>query len=111
MTSIDEALGPGWAILGLDEDPRTAMSAAAMDAWERYGARFFTIRPGTSVVERDELGDPTGQLWDVMCSHGVKFVVVRPDRYVYAATADAHAIGMPLLAAAATRPGGVPRST
>ena len=107
ITHIDDALGPGWAILGLDEDPRTALPAAVAEAWERYGARFLTIRPGTSVVTGDELGDPTGQLWNAMTAHGVKFVVVRPDRYVYAATADARAIGMPMHAAGVPRPVGV----
>jgi 3-(3-hydroxy-phenyl)propionate hydroxylase len=101
ISYIDDALGPGWAILGLDEDPRTAMSASAASAWERFGARFFTIRPGTSVVEGDELGDPTGQLWNVMTTHGVRFLVVRPDRYVFAATADAQAIAPPMFTAEA----------
>jgi 3-(3-hydroxy-phenyl)propionate hydroxylase len=32
-TSIDDALGLGWAILGLDEDPRTAMPATVSQAW------------------------------------------------------------------------------
>jgi 3-(3-hydroxy-phenyl)propionate hydroxylase len=53
------------------------------------------------VVEGEELGDPTGQLWTVMTTHGVRFMVVRPDRYVYAATPDAHAIAPPMFAAAA----------
>ena len=104
MSYIDDALGSEWTILGLDEDPKTAMSPAVATAWEQFGARFLTIRPGTSVVEGDELGDPTGQLWNAMTAHDVKFVVVRPDHYVFAATADAHAIPMPMHAAATSRP-------
>jgi 3-(3-hydroxy-phenyl)propionate hydroxylase len=53
------------------------------------------------VVDGAELGDPTGQLWNAMTAHGVRFLVVRPDRYVYAATADAHAIAPPVFAATA----------
>lgn len=100
---IDDALGPGWAILGLDEDPRTAMPVATTEAWERYGARFLIVRPGTSVVREDELGDPTGQLWNAMSTHGAKFMVVRPDRYVFAAAADAHAVPGPMFPATGPR--------
>lgn len=95
---IDDALGNGWAILGLDADPRDTMSESTVRAWDRFGARFLTIRPGTSVVEGDELGDPTGQLWDAMVAHGVNYLVVRPDRYVYAATEHGQEIGMPMFA-------------
>jgi 3-(3-hydroxy-phenyl)propionate hydroxylase len=93
---IDDALGAGWAILGLDADPRDAMQKATVQAWERFGARFLTIRPGTSVVEGDEIGDPAGQLWDTMVAQGVNYLVVRPDRYIYAATEHGHEIGMPM---------------
>ncbi|MHA7665623.1 bifunctional 3-(3-hydroxy-phenyl)propionate/3-hydroxycinnamic acid hydroxylase [Mycolicibacterium sp. HS_4_1] len=95
---IDDALGQGWAILGLDADPRDAMHESAVQAWERFGARFLTIRPGTSVVDGEELGDPTGHLWDAMVAHGVNYLVVRPDRYVYAATQSGHQISMPMFA-------------
>lgn len=95
---IDDALGQGWAILGLDADPRDTMQDSTAQAWERFGARFLTIRPGTSVVEGNELGDPAGQLWDAMVAHGANYLVVRPDRYVYAATEHGHDIGMPMFA-------------
>ncbi|MEW5809157.1 MAG: bifunctional 3-(3-hydroxy-phenyl)propionate/3-hydroxycinnamic acid hydroxylase [Actinomycetota bacterium] len=98
MLYIDDALGQGWAILGLDTDPRDGMDERTAQAWERFGARFLTIRPGTSVVEDDELGDPSGQLWDAMVAHGAKYVVVRPDRYVYAAAGYGGEIGMPMFA-------------
>lgn len=95
---IDDALGHGWSILGLDADPRDAMLESTAQAWEQFGAKFLTIRPGTSVVKGDELGDPAGQLWDVMRAHGVNFLVVRPDRYVYAATEYGHQIAAPMFA-------------
>jgi 3-(3-hydroxy-phenyl)propionate hydroxylase len=74
------------------------MLESTAQAWEQFGAKFLTIRPGTSVVEGDELGDPAGQLWDVMRAHGVNFLVVRPDRYVYAATEYGHQIATPMFA-------------
>ncbi|KMO82051.1 bifunctional 3-(3-hydroxy-phenyl)propionate/3-hydroxycinnamic acid hydroxylase [Mycolicibacterium obuense] len=97
---IDDALGTGWAILGLDVDPRDTMSEPTAQAWERVGARFFTIRPGTSVVQGDEIGDPAGQLWDAMVAHGANYLVVRPDKYVYAATEHGYEIGTPMFATA-----------
>lgn len=97
---IDDALGHGWAIMGLDADPRDAMPESTVQAWEQFGAKFLTIRPGTSVVEGDELGDPAGQLWDAMRVHGVNCLVVRPDRYVYAAARYGHEIAAPMFASA-----------
>jgi 3-(3-hydroxy-phenyl)propionate hydroxylase len=34
-----------------------------------------------------------------MVAHGAKYLVIRPDRYVYAATADTGDIGTPMFAA------------
>ena len=95
QVDVDEALGLGWSILGLDEDPRDAMTPQSLVAWQRVGARFLTIRPGTSVVADGELGDPAGQLWNTLIANGSRYLVVRPDRYVYQATDDAANIEQP----------------
>jgi 3-(3-hydroxy-phenyl)propionate hydroxylase len=97
LVHIDEALGTGWSILGLDADPRVEMAPTAVCAWSAYQPRYFTVRPGTSVVEDGELGDPVGQLWDWMTKWGVRFLIVRPDRYVYAAAAEAVDLPKPAL--------------
>lgn len=62
---------------------------------QRLGARFLTVRPGTSVVADGELGDPAGQLWNTLTANATRFLVVRPDRYVYQATDDAANIALP----------------
>ncbi|MHA3020702.1 FAD-dependent monooxygenase [Mycobacterium sp. BMJ-28] len=95
QTGIDHVLGLGWSILGLDIDPCAGMSAENRTAWQRLGTRFLTLRPGTSVVSDGELGDPTGQLWNAMTANGARYLVVRPDRYVYQTTDDVTTIGPP----------------
>ena len=95
QVGVDEALGLGWSILGLDTDPRNGMTPQNSDAWQRLGARFLTVRPGTSVVTDGELGDPAGQLWNTLTANATRFLVVRPDRYVYQATDDAANIALP----------------
>ncbi|MHA3020253.1 bifunctional 3-(3-hydroxy-phenyl)propionate/3-hydroxycinnamic acid hydroxylase [Mycobacterium sp. BMJ-28] len=92
---VDQALGTSWSILGLDVDPRHEMTAAHLSTWQRIGARFLTIRPGTSVVGDGELGDPTGQLWDAFSVNDTRYLLVRPDRYVYQATDDATSLAPP----------------
>lgn len=107
LVHIDEALGTGWSILGLDADPRAQMAATTVDAWSPYRPRYFTVRPGNSVVDVGELGDPVGQLWDWMTTWAVRFLIVRPDRYVYAGAAAAHDLPTPALTqvAASSRAG------
>lgn len=94
-TDIDGALGRGWSIMGQDVDPRLAMTPVSLAAWQRLGTHFVTLRPGTSVVSESELGDPTGQLWDAMVTHGARYMVARPDRYVYHVTDDATTLTPP----------------
>jgi 3-(3-hydroxy-phenyl)propionate hydroxylase len=95
LMPVDEALGTGWAILGLNDDPRTALPADLQAAWTPFQPRYFTVRPGTSVVPEGEIGDPTGQLWEWMQKGDAKFVIVRPDRYVYATAASAAELAPP----------------
>jgi 3-(3-hydroxy-phenyl)propionate hydroxylase len=84
---IDELLGDGFVVLGLGTDPRTLLSAESREAWERVNARFLTIRSGTSVVGEGAVGDPIGRLWDWLTRFETVVVALRPDHYVYAASA------------------------
>ncbi|WNG83466.1 bifunctional 3-(3-hydroxy-phenyl)propionate/3-hydroxycinnamic acid hydroxylase [Mycobacterium sp. ITM-2016-00316] len=107
QVGVDQALGLGWSILGMDVDPRATMTPQHLAAWQRIGARFLTIRPGTSVVIDGELGDPSGQLWNALTDNGARYLIVRPDRYVYQATDDAAALAPPT----SYRPGLVAHAT
>lgn len=57
-------------------EPRGGMTPQNSDAWQRLGARFLTVRPGTSVVADGELGDPAGQLWNALTINGTRYLVV-----------------------------------
>ena len=92
---IDEALGTGWAILGLGVDPATSIPRHILTAWETFEPRLVTVRPGTSVVGDGEIGDPVGELWDWMRERRVRHLVVRPDRYVHSAAFDGADLPVP----------------
>lgn len=91
---IDAALGPGWAILGLNRTPSVEVPQHILAAWETFDPRLITIRPGTSVVGDGEIGDPVGELWDWMQARSIRFAIVRPDRYIHSAAY--HAADLPL---------------
>lgn len=92
---IDAALGPGWAILGLAQAPSVAVPHHILAAWNIFDPQLITIRPGTSVVGSGEIGDPVGELWDWMRDRGIRFAIVRPDRYVHSAAYHAGDLPMP----------------
>jgi 3-(3-hydroxy-phenyl)propionate hydroxylase len=84
-TVLDTALGDGFAVLGLDEDPRTGMNAEEVAGWEALEARFLTIRNarGTGRDETD-LVDASGAFERWMRQYGTTAIAVRPDRFVAA---------------------------
>jgi 3-(3-hydroxy-phenyl)propionate hydroxylase len=64
---LDNALGPGFALLRLHDDPQKAFSSLKSDIWQRLDVRFVAMQ---NEVEHFPLRDPR------------LFVLVRPDRYV-----------------------------
>lgn len=84
---LDDFLGQGFAVLGLDKDPRGDMSRNQREAWELLGARFITVqRSSASNVEgEDFLVDHTGSLRAWLSRYRSRVVVLRPDRFVAAA--------------------------
>jgi 3-(3-hydroxy-phenyl)propionate hydroxylase len=91
---LDDAIGPWFAILGINHDPADTLSAEERAFWEQLGASLVFIRPSRSAA----LAEPTRSVIveDLMGAFrdwrrrnpGVDFVVLRPDRYV-AATCSA----------------------
>lgn len=85
---LDELLGPGFAVVGLDCDPRALVGDAAK--WEALGARFVRIlAKETSLQMTDDCVydaiDESGALRTWFARHGAALAVVRPDRFVYGA--------------------------
>lgn len=64
---LDNALGPGFALLRLHDDPQKAFSSLKSDIWQRLDVRFVAMQ---NPVEHFPLRNPH------------LFVLVRPDRYV-----------------------------
>lgn len=101
---LDELLGPGFAIVGLDCDPRPLFDAPALAS--AIGARFVTILSkgtGTSINPEVTVAgeDESGALTAWFRRHRAQVAVVRPDRFVYgvADAAGAAALARELTAA------------
>lgn len=83
---LDSALGDGFAVLGLNGDPRVRMTPVDVAGWEALGARFVTVRSRSTPAQSDtDLIDHTGALGAWMTGFGATVVAVRPDRFVAAA--------------------------
>lgn len=67
QTLLDNALGPGFALLRLHENAPKAFASLKSDIWQRLDARFVAI-PGK--IKHFPLRNPR------------QFVLLRPDRYV-----------------------------
>ena len=73
---LDEVLGPGFALVGLGEDPWRLLSDPAQRFWKSVGARAVQIGV--------DAHDPAGLLTGWFRRHHAHVAVVRPDRYVLA---------------------------
>ena len=75
---LDDLLGPDFAVLGPAVTRRTA------ETWQGPRARFFHVSPAPAATASvDRLADETLAAW--FTRHDVGMVVLRPDRFVYAA--------------------------
>ena len=87
---LDDALGDGFAVVALDADPRDLVRSADLEAWERLGARFVTVRSLSSAAVSDtDLIDHTGELARWFERYGTRVVAVRPDRFTAASGGSA----------------------
>jgi 3-(3-hydroxy-phenyl)propionate hydroxylase len=90
-TRLDEVLGDGFALLGWDSDPRAQLQPGAADFWQRLGTRCIQLLPAgrpfpaTAPEGLQLVRDDTGALAAWFAQHRRPAVVVRPDRYVFAA--------------------------
>jgi 3-(3-hydroxy-phenyl)propionate hydroxylase len=87
---LDELLGQGFAVIGMDVDPRLAVPGGARRFWERLGTTFLEIRRASGRIEARDDGhilavDVDGKLEAWFASAGAQLAVVRPDRFVFAA--------------------------
>ncbi|MEV4417016.1 bifunctional 3-(3-hydroxy-phenyl)propionate/3-hydroxycinnamic acid hydroxylase [Catellatospora sp. NPDC049609] len=83
---LDEVLGDGFAVVG----PAVGPAVAADPRWRGLPVRFVRVCPpgyAPGVADRDyhEVADVDGRLAQWFTRHGCGLVVLRPDRFVYAA--------------------------
>jgi 3-(3-hydroxy-phenyl)propionate hydroxylase len=98
---LDDALGTGWAVIGLGVDPRETLGTG-LARWEQVEATFATVyaagtRPqgeigdGRRKAGLVDLEDTTGELVRWLRHAGVRpgsVVVLRPDKYVFGVAKD-----------------------
>lgn len=98
ITRLDDIVGYGFTVYGLDQDPRTAMTAGQVSDWERLGARFVTVLDVHGAAPEGHVAfDHTGTLRRWMTKHHARVVVVRPDHFVAAADSTGLDVPTPLL--------------
>jgi len=97
---LDDALGLGWAVIGIGIDPREALGD--LDAWESVGASFATVYPAGTRPQGEigdgrcraglvDLEDTTGALTKWLRRGGVRrgsVLVLRPDKYVFGVASE-----------------------
>lgn len=82
---FDDALGDGFAVVGIDVDPRAHMSASEQAQWNDLGAVFCTVRTPMSAPATDsDLMDYADSIGVWSRKYRAQVVILRPDRFVYA---------------------------
>ena len=86
---LDDVLGPWFAVLCWNNDPRRVLGDAAFSAWKALGARFMTLRPHTQLHWTDDddpdvivVGDRDGRLKSWFDTHDESVLFLRPDRCI-----------------------------
>jgi 3-(3-hydroxy-phenyl)propionate hydroxylase len=89
---LDDVLGPWFAVIGWQVDPRHAFTAEDRQFWRELGARFVQVVRSRcpDVTAANDAGESTvvqdvdNSLADWFAAHPGKMLVVRPDRYIAA---------------------------
>jgi 3-(3-hydroxy-phenyl)propionate hydroxylase len=86
---LDDVIGPGFAILAWNNNPRKLLGDVAFARWTALGATFVSMRPLTQLQwtghDDDEVtivGDRTGALKAFFDGHAESVLFVRPDRCI-----------------------------
>jgi 3-(3-hydroxy-phenyl)propionate hydroxylase len=89
---LDDALGPWFALIAWNNDPRAILDDDAQRRLERTGARLVTIRPVVQLNWEDSetnvmvIGDFDGSLKRWFDAHLESVLLIRPDRIVAGAS-------------------------
>ena len=86
---LDDVIGPGFAVLSWNNNPRLLLGDAAFARWKALGASFIAVRPSTQLhwTGHDDpevviVGDRTGALKAWFDGHAESVLFLRPDRCI-----------------------------
>jgi 3-(3-hydroxy-phenyl)propionate hydroxylase len=86
---LDDVIGPGFAVLSWNNNPRALLGDAAFSRWKALGATFVAARPLTQLhwtghdhPEVTIVGDRTGALKSFFDAHVESVLFLRPDRCI-----------------------------
>jgi 3-(3-hydroxy-phenyl)propionate hydroxylase len=86
---LDDVIGPGFAVLTWNNDPRALLGTVAFGRWKTLGARFIAARPLTQLrwTGHDDpeviiVGDSTGAVKAWFDAHAESVLFLRPDRCI-----------------------------
>lgn len=94
---LNAALDYNFVVLALGQNPVDALSPTALEFFATLQAQFVEIVPQQQAFRKDtrystKLYDKKGQLQVWLATHQAKFVLLRPDRMVYAFCANRKAL-------------------
>ena len=86
---LDDVIGPGFAVLAWNNNPRALLGDEAIAQWKALGATFLALRPSTQLhwtghddSEVTIVGDRTGALKAFFDGHTESVLFLRPDRCI-----------------------------
>ena len=86
---LDDVMGPWFAVLCWNNNPRKILGDEAFENWKALGARFLALRPSTQLhwAAHDDpdvivVGDRSGGLKGWFDAHSESVVFLRPDRCI-----------------------------
>lgn len=93
---LDDVIGPGFAVLCWNNDPRRLLGTETLERWKALGTTFIAARPITQLHWRPDdehtddpdvtvVGDRTGALKGFFDGHTDSVLFLRPDRCIAAA--------------------------
>jgi 3-(3-hydroxy-phenyl)propionate hydroxylase len=93
---LDTVLGMDFVAMGMDVDPRSVLTAAQQQAWEKVGIRYVTVRSTHATPQDDsDIVDFESKLAPWFAETGTRVVILRPDRFV--AACDQTSLDFPTL--------------
>jgi 2-polyprenyl-6-methoxyphenol hydroxylase-like FAD-dependent oxidoreductase len=89
---LDDTLGPGFAVLGLNVDPRASLASSALAFWDSLPTRFIQVissahshkpQPDAATQQTTCIEDSQGLLTTWFAQQPGQIAIVRPDRYIF----------------------------